>query len=158
MYEELVTRCHANARNGISAKDIALREAAYAIENLESILFDGEGVNLVSYWEQQCQIAENGLRNTTEELNKKEYLILGIMHSVDKWLDGKELEQDEVNRAATMREKTLRIVEKKDREINDLRNELERMKSIMREHGIMTISSVIPGGKSSWNVPSHKGG
>lgn len=158
MYEELVTRCHANARNGISAKDIALREAAYAIENLESMLFDGEGVNLVSYWEQQCQIAENGLRNTTEELNKKEYLILGIMHSVDKWLDGKELEQDEVNRAATMREKTLQIVEKKDREINDLRNELERMKSIMREHGIMTISSVIPGGKSSWNVPSHKGG
>lgn len=57
-----------------------------------------------------------------------------------------------------MREKTLRIVEKKDREINDLRNELERMKSIMREHGIMTISSAIPGGKSSWNVPSHKGG
>lgn len=158
MYEELVTRCHANARNGISAKDIALREAAYAIENLESMLFDGEGVNFVSYWEQQCQIAENGLRNTTEELNKKEYLILGIMHSVDKWLDGKELEQDEVNRAATMREKTLQIVEKKDREINDLRNELERMKSIMREHGIMTISSVIPGGKSSWNVLSHKGG
>lgn len=158
MYEELVTRCHANARNGISAKDIALREAAYAIENLESMLFDGEGVNLVSYWEQQCQIAENGLRNTTEELNKKGYLILGIMHSVDKWLDGKELEQDEVNRAATMREKTLQIVEKKDREINDLRNELERMKSIMREHGIMTISSAIPGGKSSWNVPSHKGG
>lgn len=158
MYEELVTRCHANARNGISAKNIALREAAYAIENLESVLFDGEGVNLVSYWEQQYQIAENGLRNTTEELNKKEYLILGIMHSVDKWLDGKELEQDEVNRAATMREKTLRIVEKKDREINDLRNELERMKSIMREHGIMTISSAIPGGKSSWNVPSHKGG
>lgn len=158
MYEELVTRCHANARNGISAKDIALREAAYAIENLESMLFDGEGVNLVSYWEQQCQIAENGLRNTTEELNKKEYLILGIMHSVDKWLGGKELEQDEVNRAATMREKTLRIVEKKDREINDLRNELERMKSIMREHGIMTILSAIPGGKSSWNVPSHKGG
>ena len=35
MYEELVTRCHANARNGISAKDIALREAAYAIENKE---------------------------------------------------------------------------------------------------------------------------
>lgn len=158
MYEELVTRCHANARNGISAKDIALREAAYAIENLESMLFDGEGVNLVSYWEQQCQIAENGLRNTTEELNKKEYLILGIMHSVDKWLDGKELEQDEVNRAATMREKTLRIVEKKDREINDLRNELERMKSIMREHGIMMVPSAIPGGKSSWNVPSRKGG
>ena len=43
-------------------------------------------------------------------------------------------------------------------EINNLRNELERMKSIMREHGIMTIPSAIPGGKSSWNVPSREGG
>lgn len=154
MYEELVTRCHANARNGISPKDIALREAAYAIEELEAKLFDGKGVNLVSYWQQQCQIAENGLRNTSEELSQKEYTILGIMHSVDKWLDGKELEQDEVNRAATMREKTLRIVEKQEREINSLHKELERMKSIMREHGIMVIPSAIPGGKSSWNIPS----
>lgn len=44
-----------------------------------------------------------------------EYTIIGIMHAVDKWLDGPELEQDEVNRAATMREKTLQIVEKLQR-------------------------------------------
>lgn len=47
-----------------------------------------------------------------------EYTILGIMHSVDKWLDGPELEQDEVNRAATMREKTLRLVEGLEEEVN----------------------------------------
>ena len=40
------------------------------------------------------------------------------MHSVDKWLDGKELEQDEVNRAATMREKTLRIIESRPERIH----------------------------------------
>lgn len=45
------------------------------------------------------------------EVDKLEYTLLGVMHSVDKWLDGEELEQDEVNRAATMREKTLRIIE-----------------------------------------------
>lgn len=45
------------------------------------------------------------------ELENLKYTLLGVMHSVDKWLDGDELEQDEVNRAATMREKTLRIVE-----------------------------------------------
>ena len=98
------------------------------------------------------------IQTTANELSKEkeqqEYTILGIMHSVDKWLDGKELEQDEVNRAATMREKTLRIVEKQEREINSLHKELERMKSIMREHGIMVIPSAIPGGKSSWNIPS----
>ena len=45
------------------------------------------------------------------EDDRLEYTLLGVMHSVDKWLDGEELEQDEVNRAITMREKTLRIIE-----------------------------------------------
>ena len=54
------------------------------------------------------------------------YKLTGVMHFVDKWLDGKELEQDEVNRAATMRDKTLRLVEGLEREVNaaveDLKN------------------------------------
>jgi hypothetical protein len=40
-----------------------------------------------------------------------EYKLIGVMHSVDKWLEGDELETDEVTRAATMREKLLRIIE-----------------------------------------------
>jgi hypothetical protein len=56
---------------------------------------------------------------TWQELHEKDkaekedlfYKLTGVMHSVDKWLDGDELKQDEVNRAATMREKTLQIVE-----------------------------------------------
>ena len=39
------------------------------------------------------------------------YKLEGVMHSVDKWLDGDELKQDEINRAITMREKTLKIAE-----------------------------------------------
>lgn len=45
------------------------------------------------------------------EIRSLEYTLLGVMHFVDKWLEGEELEQDEVGRAITMREKTLRIVE-----------------------------------------------
>lgn len=45
------------------------------------------------------------------EFNELWYKLEGVMHSVDKWLDGDELNKDEVNRAITMREKTLRIVE-----------------------------------------------
>ena len=45
------------------------------------------------------------------EVDKLEYTLMGVMHSVDKWLEGDELKQDEVNRAATMREKTLQIIE-----------------------------------------------
>ena len=36
-------------------------------ENLKDILYDGEGVNLVNYWHQQCKIAENGCKNFSEE-------------------------------------------------------------------------------------------
>ena len=45
------------------------------------------------------------------EVDNLEYTLMGVMHSVDKWLDGDELKQDEVNRAIAMREKTLRIIE-----------------------------------------------
>lgn len=65
-----------------------------------------------------------------EKINKEkctlEYTLLGVMHSVDKWLDGAELEQDEVNRAITMREKTLQIVEK-------LTEENERLQGLVKE-------------------------
>ena len=62
------------------------------------------------------------------------YKLAGVMHSVDKWLEGDELNQDEVNRAITMREKTLQIVEDKQREADRFKEgmyfERERVDSI----------------------------
>lgn len=52
------------------------------------------------------------IEEANAEINRLEYTLLGVMHSVDKWLDGDELKQNEVDRAATMREKTLQIVER----------------------------------------------
>lgn len=69
-----------------------------------------------------------------------EYTLLGVMHSVDKWLDGAELEQDEVNRAATMREKTLRIVEGLTAKVDELENEL----SWKDARSIMYVSKECP--------------
>ena len=57
-------------------------------------------------------------KEAADMLENQAYIILGVMHSVDKWLDGKELEQDEANRAATMREKTLRIIESRPEQIH----------------------------------------
>lgn len=51
------------------------------------------------------------IKRLQTENNDLFYKLAGVMHSVDKWLEGDELKQDEVNRAATMREKTLRTVE-----------------------------------------------
>lgn len=58
-----------------------------------------------------CTNAAKLIEQQRDELIKQEYTLMGVMHSVDKWLDVDELEQDEVNRAITMREKTLRIIE-----------------------------------------------
>ena len=38
-----------------------------------------------------------------------------------------------------------------------LRDELERMKRIMRDNGIMTIPSKYPGGPTEWNIPKPRG-
>lgn len=65
--------------------------------------------------------AEEEINRQQEEIENLTYTLLGVMNSVDKWLDGTELEQDEVNRSATMREKTLRIVEEKHAEIERLK-------------------------------------
>jgi hypothetical protein len=53
------------------------------------------------------------------------HALIGVMHSVDKWLDDDELKQDEVNRAATMREKVLKIIERLQAENSMLKKALE---------------------------------
>lgn len=55
------------------------------------------------------------------EIKQLEYTLLGVMHFVDKWLDENELKQDEVNRADTMRHKTLQIIEEQQAEIEKLK-------------------------------------
>lgn len=55
-----------------------------------------------------------------EEKEHLEYVLMAVMHSVDKWLEGDELKQDEANRACTMREKTLKITEKLHKKIDGL--------------------------------------
>ena len=38
-----------------------------------------------------------------------------------------------------------------------MRTELERMKKIMRDNGIMTIPPKYPGGPTEWNIPKPRG-
>lgn len=85
---------------------------------------------------------------TIEELTDKEhiegleYILMGVMHSVDKWLEGEELDEGEVNRAATMREKVLRIIEDKDARIQELKVKL-RESEILRESAYRVVGEVV---------------
>ena len=79
----------------------------------------------------------------SKEVNKLEYTLLGVMHSVDKWLEGDELKQDEVNRAITMREKTLRIIENAKSEVaREIFEEIEKVTGLQQTNIRVIISRV----------------
>lgn len=62
---------------------------------------------------------------TSKDLELK---LIGVMHSVDKWLEEDELNDDEVNRAGTMREKVLKIIENLEDENKNLKSEINKLK------------------------------
>ena len=76
---------------------------------------------------ERCENDESLLKYSLDLINRQkeekehlEYVLMAVMHSVDKWLEGDELKQDEANRACTMREKTLKITEKLHKKIDGL--------------------------------------
>lgn len=96
--------------------------------------YDTRGTCSILLAQDACEVMRNQSEQITrsqKDLDNLEYTLAGVMHSVDKWLDGEELEQDEVNRAATMREKTLQIIEAKDAENEKLRAELNERRLII---------------------------
>lgn len=87
---------------------------------------DGTGKGII-------QAALDLINRLQEENDTLDYKLVGVMHFVDKWLDGAELEQDEVSRANTMREKTLQTVENLEAEIKMLRKAVEIHKGIAED-------------------------
>lgn len=74
---------------------------------------------------------EKELQNKVNEL---ELTLSGVMWFVDKWLDGKDLEKDEVTRAMLMREKSLKIVEELDRKIHSNQLHVEKLLADIEKH------------------------
>lgn len=83
------------------------------------------------------EIDEQDILDLINRLQKENddlfYKLQGVMWSVDKWLDGNELKQHEVNRAITMREKTLQITEKQQAEIERLKKSRDDLYEEMSE-------------------------
>ena len=87
-------------------------KASDEIERLQS-----ENRRLKKSVDNQCDDCACEIANERDRLKAENdelfYKLSGVMLSVDKWLDGEELNQDEVNRACTMREKTFQIYHKR---------------------------------------------
>lgn len=69
-----------------------------------------------------------GMSEGDKRVEELEYILAGVMHFVDKWLDGDDFDKDEVNRAAIAREKALQAIEERDARIAELEKELQRRK------------------------------
>lgn len=76
---------------------------------------------------------ENIINRQKTEIEDLFYKLSGVMHYVDKWLDGDELKQDEVNRAMLMREKTLQMVENLEKENKEIWEERCRIYESLQE-------------------------
>lgn len=88
-------------------------------------------------------LSENLIKSTLDlvEHTKAEnenlyYKLRGVMHFVDKWLNDNELEQDEVQRADTMRENILQIIERQEAEIERLKAENVKLTVNMNAFGM----------------------
>ena len=73
-----------------------------------------------------------------------------LIEQLNGYFEGKDLKRFVALDAATALS-TLQA------ENEELRAELERMKRIMRDNGIMTIPSKYPGGPTEWNIPKPRG-
>lgn len=89
-----------------------------------NIVFKGNGDEKCVQALQMMVVIKHALKEYNRQKAENKdlfYKLTGVMHSVDKWLDGDELKGDEVRRACTMREKLLRITEQQKAEIEELR-------------------------------------
>lgn len=105
---------------------------ATGLEHISVYCADSKGENVQSI--KMTDIVDLINRQQAENENL-EYKLLGVMHFVDKWLDGAELEQDEVSRASAMREKTLQIVEKHQSELQVYKKALSKSSCVFNPIG-----------------------
>lgn len=90
-----------------------------------------------------------------------EYILMGVMHFVDKWLDDDELNMNEVNRAMRMREKTLQIVEELAEENGELKSDLkyaeEEYDRVYEQAEADIRGNIADGGTSChWCIAGHR--
>ena len=74
-----------------------------------------------------------GMSEYEKRIEELEYILAGVMHFVDKWLEADDFDKDEVNRAAIAREKALKAIEARDEKIRELENRLKRSNMLADE-------------------------
>ena len=118
------------------------------IENLKDILFDAEGVNLVSYWHQQCKITENGCKNYAKEnknlkaeIERLKRKLVGYEPSIDSGLFSQMLLEQKEKAEAFEKKWKAEVKSEAYREfVERLEKELFIKQNERREHWMETLN------------------
>jgi hypothetical protein len=108
-------------------------------ENLNDILYDAEGVNLVNYWHQQCEIAENGIKNFAEENEKLKAEIERLKAGIKVDLEGYATEYDNKIKAEAYKE----FAEKVNKMLNSRASFGNLIESITCENIVKEVDNIL---------------
>lgn len=97
-----------------------------------------------------CKDAADAIEKLQSMNNELEYALAGVMHSVDKWLEADDFDHDEVQRAAIMREKVLRIVERLQAKLKQTRRERDAAVEALRAYANATDNKTLAEDIYSW--------
>lgn len=98
-------------------------------------------------------LKEEGEQKCSPEINTVAFVLIDAATSLSTLQAENEKLRAEVEHWRNAHHQAALNFQQENRECNKVLAELERMKKIMRENGIMVIPSKYPGGQAEWNIP-----
>lgn len=98
-------------------------------------------------------LREEGEQKCSPEINTVAFVLMDAVTSLSTLQAENESLLAEVERQRRSADDRRHLYENAERAYMKVLAELERMKKIMRENGIMVIPSKYPGGQAEWNIP-----
>lgn len=101
-------------------------------------------------------LKEEGEQKCSPEINTVAFVLMDAATSLSTLQAENESLLAEVEHWRNAHHQAALNFQQENRECNKVLAELERMKKIMRENGIMVIPSKYSGGQAEWNIPNHR--
>lgn len=98
-------------------------------------------------------LRKEGEQKCSPEINTVAFVLMDAATSLSTLQAENEKLRAEVEHWRNAHHQAALNFQQENRECNKVLAELERMKKIMRENGIMVIPSKYPGGQAEWNIP-----
>lgn len=144
----------------IEGRERSLRDSRNEIILLAKKAAGGRGENLMEIEKLierlnglYTALREEGEQKCSPEINTVAFVLQAAATSLSTLQAETEKLRAEVEHWRNAHHQAALNFQQENRECNKVLAELERMKKIMRENGIMVIPSKYPGGQAEWDIP-----